>query len=95
MAYRRQGEGDYHDPHPPVSDYPTTPQFLEGVVQHTTRVGASFAGAIARYVQVKGDVGLNHASNAQHHLGVIDNSIDGRAMLILESPWRLTGKFSQ
>jgi hypothetical protein len=95
LAYRRQGQGDYHDPHPPISAYPTTPQFLEGVVQHTTRAGLSFAGAFARYVQVKGDVGLNHASNAMHHPGSIDNSIDGRVTLTIESPWRLIGKFSQ
>src|SRR2546426_4441644 len=36
----RQGEGDLHLPHPPVTAYASTPAFLAGVVERTLRLAA-------------------------------------------------------
>src|SRR3989475_8081638 len=40
ITFLRQGEGDLHLPHPPVSAYPSTPAFLAGVVERTLRLAA-------------------------------------------------------
>jgi hypothetical protein len=94
LAYRRQGEGDYRLPHPAVADYGTTKQFLQGVVEHTTRVGVSGAGSIARFIQITGDLGFNHVTNAQHVTGVTQSTFEGRVQVTIESPWRLAHAFS-
>jgi len=94
VAYRRQGEGDYRLPHPPVSEYTSTKQFLQGVVQHTTRYGVSGVGSIARFVQITGDLGYNHVTNAQHVTGAARSSFEGRVTVTLESPWRFAQTFN-
>ena len=69
-AYRRQGQGDYHLPFPLPEAYPTTPGFLQGVVEHVSRVGVEGSGMIAPGVELTGDVGVNHSTNWQHLTGV-------------------------
>jgi hypothetical protein len=93
IAYRRQGEGDYRLPHPPVAQYGQTKQFLEGVVQRTTRYAITGAGSIARFVQVTGDVGYNRVTNAQHVTGATTSTFEGRVKVTIESPWRLAHVF--
>jgi len=64
----RQGEGDLHLPHPPVSAYPSTPTIFSGVVTRTLRL--AFAGRVARgRWTVSGDGGVHLISNAGHVTG--------------------------
>ncbi len=64
----RQGEGDLHLPHPPVSAYPSTPTIFSGVVTRTLRV--ALAGRVARgRWTVSGDGGVHLISNAGHVTG--------------------------
>lgn len=94
FSRRRQGEGDYRQPHPVVADYPITEQFLQGVVQETYRFGVSGAADIARYAQVTGDLGYNRVNNSQHTIGVKKSSFEGRIKVTIESPWKLVGAFA-
>src|SRR5712692_2696745 len=64
----RQGEGDLHLPHPPVSAYPSTPAFLSGVVQRTLRLAVRGNVAHQRWV-LSGDGGVHLISNAGHVTG--------------------------
>src|SRR2546425_3963396 len=64
----RQGEGDLHLPHPPVSAYPSTPTIFAGVVTRTLRL--ALAGRVARgRWTVSGDGGVHLISNAGHVTG--------------------------
>ncbi len=64
----RQGEGDLHLPHPPVSAYPSTPTIFSGVVTRTLRL--ALAGRVARgRWTVSGDGGVHLISNAGHVTG--------------------------
>jgi hypothetical protein len=65
ITFLRQGEGDLHLPHPPVSAYPSTPAFLSGVVERTLRVAARGNVAHERWV-LSGDGGVHLISNAGH-----------------------------
>jgi hypothetical protein len=78
-AFRRQGQGDFHLPFPTPAQYSTTPGFLDGVVEHTARVGVEGGGMIAPGVELTGDVGVNHSTNADHLIGVTRNEIAARA----------------
>ena len=64
----RQGEGDLHLPHPPVSAYPSTPAFLSGVVERTLRLAARGHVVHGRWV-LSGDGGVHLISNAAHVTG--------------------------
>jgi hypothetical protein len=64
----RQGEGDLHLPHPPVSAYPSTPTFLAGVVERTLRLAAGGHAAHGRWV-LSADGGVHLISNAGHVTG--------------------------
>lgn len=78
-AYRRQGQGDYHLPFPLPAAYPTTPGFLQGVVEHVSRAGVEGGGMIAPGVELTGDVGVNHSTNWQHLTGVTHNGVAATA----------------
>src|SRR6266404_2330820 len=65
LTFLRQGEGDLHLPHPPVSLYPSTPAFLAGIVERTLRLGAGVHAAHGRWV-VSADGGVHLISNAGH-----------------------------
>ena len=89
VAYQRQGEGSYLLPHPTPDQYPTTAQFLQGVVQQTTRAALSGTVTAFQFVRLTGDVGVNHISNAEHVPGAGTTSFVGRVQVTIDSPWRL------
>jgi hypothetical protein len=93
VAYQRQGEGNYLQPHPTPGQYATTAQFLQGVVQQTTRVALSGTTTMLRFIQVSGDLGMNSVVNSQHIVGARTTSFVGRFQLLIESPWFLGGAF--
>src|SRR5438093_729096 len=68
LTLLRQGEGDLHLPHPPVSAYPSTPAFLAGIVERTLRLGAGVHAAHGRWM-VSADGGVHLISNAGHVRG--------------------------
>ena len=68
ITFLRQGEGDLHLPHPPVSAYPATPGFLAGVVERTLRLATGAHAAHGRWV-LSGDAGVHLISNAGHVTG--------------------------
>ena len=78
-AFRRQGQGDYHLPFPRPDAYPTTPGFLQGVVERVARAGIEGGGMIAPGVELTADVGINHATNSQHLTGLTRNELAARA----------------
>jgi hypothetical protein len=83
-AFRRQGEGDYRLPYPPVSAYPTVTGFLSGVVMKVARVGLSGGVALPGGLIIDGDVGFNHATNALHVAGKTTSGAEGRITVTLE-----------
>jgi hypothetical protein len=91
-ALSRQGQGDYRLPFPPVASWPTTTAFLSGVVSHVYRAGVSGAVSLP-WLDVSGDIGLNHVSNYQHVAGDDKNLFAGRVVVSLT--WRrlLSGTF--
>jgi hypothetical protein len=91
-AFSRQGQGDYRIPFPAVDSFPTVPTFLSGVVSHVYRAGVSGAVSLP-WLDVSGDIGLNHVSNYGHVAGVDKNLFAGRVMVSLT--WRrlLKGTF--
>ncbi|MGI8509370.1 MAG: hypothetical protein ACR2MQ_08600 [Gemmatimonadaceae bacterium] len=78
-AFRRQGQGDYHLPYPPISSYRGLPGFLMGTVEHVGRLGLVGGVMLAPGVEVTGDVGYNHVTNSQHLSGVTSNAFEGTA----------------
>jgi hypothetical protein len=89
VAYQRQGEGNYLEPHPLPAQYPTTAQFLQGIVQRTTRAAISGSAMVGRFVRITGDVGVNHVLNSQHVTGATITSFVGRLQVTVDSPWRI------
>jgi len=94
IAERRQGEGDYRIPQPPASQFPETPTFLSGVVQHVSRVGLSGAGSLPGGFGFDADVGYNRNRNADHVAGRIRNGLEGRMKFSYQLPWRLAHSVS-
>lgn len=78
-AFRRQGEGDYHLPYPTVEQYGSIPGFLQGTVEHVARIGVSGGAMLAPGVEVTGDVGVNHLTNADHVPGTTANRVAATA----------------
>lgn len=68
LTVLRQGEGDPHLPHPPVSAYPTTPTIFQGVVERTIRLalGGSWE---RRGWGVGANAGVHFVHNAGHVTG--------------------------
>jgi hypothetical protein len=91
VAYQRQGEGSYLLPHPTPAQYPSTAQFLQGVVQQTTRAAISGTATLCRFIQMNGDVGVNRVINSQNVVGAKVTSFVGRFQVLIESPWFLRG----
>jgi hypothetical protein len=75
-AYRRQGEGDYRKPFPPVADNPTTPLIFAGVVTRVTRAGAQWT--TSGRISLTADMGYNWVTNADHVSGRRDDGVEGR-----------------
>ncbi|HEV8398346.1 MAG TPA: hypothetical protein VGQ18_00760 [Gemmatimonadales bacterium] len=64
----RQGEGDLHLAHPPVTAYDSTPAFLSGVVERTVRVAVRYQLSVGS-LSLAGDGGVHLISNAAHVTG--------------------------
>ncbi len=84
-AFSRQGQGDYRIPFPPVSAFPTTPTFLSGVVSRVYRGAVSGAVSLP-WLDVSGDVGLNHVTNWDHVSETGKTLFAGRVVFTLT--WR-------
>src|ERR1700722_550613 len=81
-AYSRQGQGDYRIPFPVPDSFPVTPAFLSGIVQYVYR-GAVSGAVSLDWLDVSGDVGVNHIVNYQHVEGAHHTSIAGRIQFSL------------
>ncbi len=84
-AYSRQGQGDYRIPFPPPDSFPVTTGFLSGVVSHVYRGAVSGALSLP-WIDVSGDIGINHVSNWQHLPGVDHTHFAGSVKFALT--WR-------
>ena len=73
----RQGEGDLHLAHPPVTAYDSTPAFLSGVVTRTIRLAVSGRLSAGAWT-LAGDGGVHLISNAGHVTGARDTRWVGR-----------------
>jgi hypothetical protein len=82
----RQGEGDFRDPYPPVSAFPTTPTIFSGVVERTVRlaVGVRVDG---RRIGARGDAGVHLVHNAGHVTGASDTRFVGSVALEYRFTW--------
>src|SRR5262249_13654583 len=69
LGYRRQGQGNYRIPEPALDSLPTTPTIFSGIVSHITRLGVIGAVTLP-WLEVSGDVGVNHATNYENIAGV-------------------------
>ena len=69
LTWLRQGEGDFRLQYPQVGDYPTTPTFLQGVVERTARVAVQAVWTPASDITVSADVGRHFIANAGHVSG--------------------------
>ena len=81
-AYRRQGQGSYLTPVPPPDSFPVLPTIFFGTVEHVYRLGVS-GGATWSWVEVSGDIGVNHVTNYNHVTGVSHNDFASRVQVSL------------
>jgi hypothetical protein len=86
LARRRQGEGSYLAPFPAPAEYATTPEIFSGIVMGITRIGLSGATKL-RYLEMYGDVGINHTTNDQHVAGATRTGFEGRVKVAIEPRW--------
>lgn len=90
VARRRQGEGDYRLPFPPLEQYAATPAFLSGRVARITRLGLQSAGALrgltwdvdAGYNRVEGEGAVIQAADGSTPLAA--SGFAGRLRLLWE-----------
>lgn len=76
-SYRRQGQGDYRIPIPPPDSFAVTPTIFSGIVSRTARLAVS--GAVTgSFVELSGDVGVNHVTNYNHVAGNTRSLFAGR-----------------
>ncbi len=81
-AYRRQGQGNYRVVEPPPDSLPFTPTIFSGVVSYIGRVGVT--GAVTGpWIELSGDVGVNHARNYDNVQGISRWSLAGTIKLTL------------
>jgi hypothetical protein len=73
VTWLRQGEGDFRLAYPQVADYPTTPTFLQGVVERTARLAAQAVWTPAQAVTLSADLGRHFIANAGHVAGRSDS----------------------
>ena len=72
-------------PFPPVDSFPTTKAFLTGIVSYVYRGAVSGAVSLP-WLDVSGDVGLNHVTNWEHVQGMNKTVFAGRVVFTLT--WR-------
>lgn len=88
LAFRRQGEGDYLQPFPPVEQRNDWPAFLQGTVIRTLRAGVTGNWRLLPGLELQGDVGVNRVWNAGRVMGRTADAFEGRVRLAWE-PRRL------
>lgn len=81
-AYRRQGQSNYLEVEPPADSLPTTPTIFSGIVSHIARLGVSGAITVP-YLEISGDIGVNHATNYNNVAGVTRTSLAGEIKVAL------------
>jgi hypothetical protein len=86
-AHRRQGEGDYRNPYPPVADYSITPGIFAGNLWTINRVGLSGAATVGRDFQIQGDAGVNQNSTRMHIPGYDLTEFEGRVRVAWSPRW--------
>jgi hypothetical protein len=91
LALRRQGEGDYRSPFPPLDSLASTKSFLEGVVWSTARVAVSGAARLPAGIEVVADVGVNRSRNADNVAGRERTEFEGRLRVAFEPRWARIG----
>lgn len=84
-AYSRQGQASYRTPFPPPDSFPVTPTYLSGVVSTVYRGAVSGAVSLP-WIDVSGDVGINHVANWEHVVGLRHTQLAGRVVISLA--WR-------
>ena len=87
VAHRRQGEGDYRNPYPPVADYGITPGILSGVVWTVNRAAMSGAITVGRDFQIDGEAGVNQNRNRMHVVGYDLTEFEGRVRVAWVPRW--------
>ncbi|HUQ48626.1 MAG TPA: hypothetical protein VM053_10320 [Gemmatimonadaceae bacterium] len=87
VAHRRQGEGDYRSPYPPVSDYGTTPAILSGLIWRANRAALAGAMTIGRDFQIDGEAGVNQNVNRMHIRGYDLTEFEGRVRMTWVPRW--------
>ena len=91
VALRRQGEGDFRRPFPPLDSLASTRSFLDGVVWRTARLGVSGAARLPGGVELAGDVGVNRSRNLAHVAGRERTALEGRVRVAIEPSWARVG----
>jgi hypothetical protein len=81
-AFSRQGQGDYRLAFPVPDSFPVTKTFLSGTVAYVYRGAVSGAVSLP-WLDVSGDVGVNHVVNYQNVQGVHHTSLAGRVQFSL------------
>jgi hypothetical protein len=81
-AYSRQGQGSYRYPFPVPDSFPDTPWFLSGIVAHVYRGAVSGAVSLS-WLDVSGDVGIDHVTNYQNVQGQSHTTLSGRVQFSL------------
>ena len=82
----RQGEGDFRDPYPPVSAFPTTPTVLSGVVERTVRVALG-ARWDSRRFGARAEGGIHLVHNAGHVTDATASRFVGSVALEYRLTW--------
>ena len=82
MALLRQGEGRIQTPFPSPTEAASTPSRFIGVTANSFWAGLAVSGGYQR-LQVTGEGGLRHTSNAGHVAGRISTTLEGRVTATL------------
>ncbi len=73
----RQGEGRIEDPYPVQPELAGTPALFIGTVERTLRAGLGVSGREGP-LELRGDAGIHHVSNAGHVEGVSETRFEAR-----------------
>ena len=78
----RQGEGRIEDPYPVQPELAATPALFIGTVERTLRAGLAVSGREGP-LELRGDAGIHHVSNAGHVEGSSDTRFEARVQVTL------------
>ncbi|HEU4829607.1 MAG TPA: hypothetical protein VFT04_10450 [Gemmatimonadales bacterium] len=76
----RQGEGRIEDPYPVQPELASTPALFIGTVERTLRAGVAVSGREGP-LEVTGDAGIHHVSNAGHVEGASETRFEARVQV--------------